>query len=766
MQIQSSHPYSAALRSTKRRQTTLSAGDVVVGLAVDETPDGLLLAVGNDTTALLPWAETKDLGELRDGLATFRRGVVTDATTEPPKLSERVLPSKRRLVDPREWPLGKVARAVARRVDRDLAILDVSGVSAKLSIADVNGSELTHLGQLVQVGDTVDVEVLAVDATRQFVRVGARAASTHTDTSDTSRQTRVLRLLRHLIQTQEFTDATLGLLSSDASLLGTLCGAVPFFEFPLETFTDESLAVETDVAFLAHRVRLLTGFGFSLTQVPGPDDTSTLLLCNVTLLSRLPEAAGVLRPIVRFRDRWRGTDFRGGSDARLAAHKSRDLGWQRAEALTALFRSGPLPEAAIGPTSVRHLGMLTLARSYEDIDLLMATIQAWDENFALFGHRGISLLVSDDSDPVWRSRVRAALSAFQGSSGLRLSHTGRPERDRWIASVADTELREALEVVVGGHGPCQNRNWSLLNLPRPCLQLDDDLVPEVLTTSRAAFVARYIAGQNGGGMADSATEACPLDVLGTYAEMAVGALGSPVCSGADDVPIDVIAEAASRVQGDESMPDFMAVCADTPRGLPVIKGPVFIPAMPKVMPLQPPIRDGDEAYVSMLGAFGRRPSLIPTAIRQRVQAGSRSTLDELLWASTKSQLGWRLIRAATSKLLLQDPPNTVSHDLETVGQALMGLAQWPHEEIERLWLPRLERSRQLALALRSANGQCPASKVVPMRPRLEATPRVIIESEGPRIIGDIVAYGVVVARWHDVMTYPRVPVLPLNSDAS
>jgi len=738
---------------------TLSVGDVVTGLATDEFPGGLIVEVDGVATAMPtdqigPYGRTHPSAELAKHV-TVKVLAVDDsgAADRPPIVSQRAIAEEERAQRAAvTWP-GLVAGATVEgtifALEPYRVRLDVGGVEASVHLSDIRGAFLTHPAQAFVVGQTLPIEVVALDPEAQTItRALAQFPTSETlaPPSHVDRQHHVLRLLRVLIgkHQQHLAPETLALLQRDPAIVGTLAGVMAFYDLPIPFVAPDPTPVETDLAFLGQRVRLLTGFGFACTLVP--DQRPTILFSNVTVLDRLENGRGTLRPLGRFRDVWCGQGYTAESPARIAAAAANDEGRARAEELhELLWSTAPIPPPQPRPTDVRHLGMLTMCSDEDALAGLVGTIEEWDESLAMFGRRGLRLTVSDDSPPQWRERVRDALAELQTVSGLTIRYTSRTPRHAWINGHADPTLRAALDVVVGGTGPCPNRNWALLNLERPCLQLDDDITPEVVTASHETLQARYMAGGHGQGAAGlpKSIDVCPLDVLGAYADSAVGALGSPVCSGADDVAVDDVVAAAGKAT-DDTPYKFLAMCLDVPRGLEVVKGPAFFPNVPELMPLQPPIRDGDEAYVSVMEALGTEPARITTAIHQRAEAGSRAAPDQLLWVTTRSQLGWRLIRAALSQV---SAPAT----LQTVGEALAKVAEWDTETIGQLWAPRLKRTLDVAAGFveaRRANGRDASS----MASRFGLDQAALQSAMEAEVVAAIAAYGTVLARWDEVRT--------------
>lgn len=730
-----------------------AVGDTVDGLAVDTFSGGVVVDLAG-TRALLPTEFVGALGRVHPSSAVGRRLKVeilaldTEAAStgdspsdskRPPIVSERHVLDRARMARARQRDPCRVGNSVTGTVVHvapHTITVDIDGFRGTLRVADVDveaSRVATHGTQLFAVSDRAEVTITGVDSNTATCTLCAKAPTSASAPRWSDLQSTAVATLRHLLgpNADGLSVETTAWLRSSPALLGVLAGATATVQIPAPHVAEVPSVLETDLAFLAHRLRLVCGYGFALTLVP--TESPTLMFTNVTVLNTLPEARDILRPLSRFRDIWCGRQFMSDSGPRRAAEFFNAVGAETADrlwrALLAPQWQAPAQELA-APT----LGLLAQVTTRTDVTGVFESIEAWERNAIMFGHRGVDVRLFVQGE---QEQINALTSEVR-----RWAQTARALTVSIDASASAKTTSFESPVVV-------RRNAALAKLPKPALLTECGTTPQARTFDRETLRRVYLAGgKMPPGTVPGATD-CPIDLLGVCIRTAAATVGSPVTTGLQHPwPDDQAAAIWNVGRGEAASGANRAdtVVMDLARGLDVIEQAVYCGSA-ALTPFQPAVNDGDEISVSTLDALGRAPAAIPAALcRSQAPSSSAYTQDvglaaSLLAEATLSQLVWRWVRAALS--VSPDEGWRTEHIIE----ALNSIDSWSRESLIRLWGPRLEETVASAARGAAVSSEATAALEEHFGVRALRTPASLAESMRPKVAAVMEGYGRLLIEW-------------------
>lgn len=465
-------------------------------------------------------------------------------------------------------------------------------------------------------------------------------------------------------------------LEAAPDLVAVLAGAKAFAEIPLREGEDpnckEILKFKIDLHLLGDLISFSTRQRLTTTFIGDPP--GTLALVNLDMVDACFEPAtavvsGCLKIAQRgspdqivgeeLLQKLRENDFKGLSKESFSLEKQ-----------NAQIKRGEIVHT---PCSTKAIGMICYCANTSDLADLKTTLVAWAENFQVFGHTSVPIVLSDDSAPVMHACILELAHQITKEFGIRIICIGQEQRRMILESLSKkvverpkvrqiaaahgqspSQLQEALVEVLGERGPAENRNFLNLLLPTPYFQCDHDMHPAVYTDSVPCRKSKH-AGYENISATDLRTKpfseltedemhaVVPYDLLRQFDDLSPGQITSPEFSGAHDRAIALIYaekrhlkfwefDRHSGICHDYGKATYKNVSAlgtsswtsSSPGERSQVRAPLFVTNSPSVsnVILQPPLRDGDVLVTPCLQALGFQNKFIPAAIYHARLAGS------------------------------------------------------------------------------------------------------------------------------------------------
>ena len=165
---------------------SMEPGAVVEGVVTGMNKGGLEVDV-KGIRAFMP-ASQVDVYHVHD-ISVFLQQTVRADVTQVDRSDENVVISRRKLLErekaaARETLLselaeGQVRQGVVRNVTDYGAFVDLGGIDGLLHISDMSWARVQNAGEVVQVGQTLEVKVLKVDAKKERVSLGLKQIMTN-----------------------------------------------------------------------------------------------------------------------------------------------------------------------------------------------------------------------------------------------------------------------------------------------------------------------------------------------------------------------------------------------------------------------------------------------------------------------------------------------------------------------------------------------------------------------------------------------------------